>query len=128
MLLLRADWHAVEATLSTAERVLLLEPEIGTPVGDGVWILPLPPAHGMDIYLYTSTTPKSSFCSRLPASFRQRDDPQLAQAARLKEPSNLSLTAPPIVASGFRPSFPRRHLRDLPLPSLLLLKLLAPSK
>jgi len=50
--LYRDDWDEVERRICDVETVLLRDPEMGMPVGEGVWILPLAPAHFLSIYLY----------------------------------------------------------------------------
>lgn len=47
-----ADWHEAEAFIAAAEKILALDPEIGSPWGDGTWLLPMAPVRGADVWLF----------------------------------------------------------------------------
>lgn len=46
------QWQQAEEFIAAAEVVLAVDAEIGTPLGNGIWILPMAPVKGAEVWLY----------------------------------------------------------------------------
>jgi hypothetical protein len=50
--ILFSTWDGAEKYIAAAEIVLAMEPQLGMPIGDGIWVLPMAPVKNADVWLF----------------------------------------------------------------------------